>query len=193
MVKAEIERASGVPVDAQRLLCRGRVLCDETNMERARVEDGDTLLMVQSAPPAANGEDGRDDAREALRDDPHAPENVENRMRGMMGFPPPGAGTGVGSGMGTIGDLSRMIATMLAAAPFSTGGAGGAGGGRWGWGWNAKRWGGDVGVCDWNANDGDSWGWGDFATGGEGDGGWSKISQSGRRRGGGVGSDGADG
>jgi len=128
MVKAEIERASGVPVHAQRLLCRGRVLCDETNMERARVEDGDTLLMVQSAPPAANGEDGRDDAREALRDDPHAPENVENRMRGMMGFPPPGAGTGVGSGMGTIGDLSRMIATMLAAAPFSTGGAGGAGG-----------------------------------------------------------------
>lgn len=127
MVKAEIERASGVPIDAQRLLCRGRVLNDETSMERARVEDGDTLLLVQSAPAAANDTNTTNDA---MRDDPHAPENVENsRMRGMMGFPPPGTG---GTGMGTIGDLSHMIASMLAAVPFSTtggtGGNAGAGG-----------------------------------------------------------------
>ena len=137
MVKAEIERASGVPMDAQRLLCRGRVLNDETNMERARVEDGDTLLLVQSA-PAVNDTNTTNDA---LRDDPHAPDNVENnRMRGMMGFPPPGT---AGAGMGTIGDLSQMIASMLAAVPFSTT-TGGTGGGNGGVGGDGTQNGGAV-------------------------------------------------
>ena len=54
-VKELAERVSGVPASTQRLLCRGRVLSDDASMESARVEDGDTLLLVKGAPETSGG------------------------------------------------------------------------------------------------------------------------------------------
>ena len=73
-VKRIVEGVSGVPANAQRLLCRGRVLADEASMESARVEDGDTLLLVTRAPET--------EANPNLARDPHAPENAEARGNG---------------------------------------------------------------------------------------------------------------
>ena len=106
-VKRIVEGVSGVPANAQRLLCRGRVLADEASMESARVEDGDTLLLVTRAPET--------EANPNLARDPHAPENAEAR--------------GNGRGEGTIGDLSQMITSLLTANPAMLGAVGPAGGG----------------------------------------------------------------
>ena len=105
-VKRIVEGVSGVPANAQRLLCRGRVLADEASMESARVEDGDTLLLVTRAPET--------EANPNLARDPHAPENAEAR--------------GNGRGEGTIGDLSQMITSLLTANPAMLGAVGPAGG-----------------------------------------------------------------
>jgi len=109
-VKELVERVSGVPAATQRLLCRGRVLSDDASMESARVEDGDTLLLVKRAPERA-------EANPALANDPHAPENAE------------ASGGRAGAGGGTIGDLSQMITSLLTSNPAMLGAAMGAGGG----------------------------------------------------------------
>ena len=115
-MKELVERVSGVPASTQRLLCRGRVLSDDASMESARVEDGDTLLLVKRAPETSGGTD----PNPALANDPHAPENAE---RGG------GRGGTIGNG-GAIGDLSRMITSLLTSNPGMLGAAMGAGGGR---------------------------------------------------------------
>ena len=102
-MKELVERVSGVPAATQRLLCRGRVLSDDASMESARVEDGDTLLLVKRAPETSGG----GDPNPALANDPHAPENAE---RGG------GRGGTIGNG-GAIGDLSRMITSLLTSNP----------------------------------------------------------------------------
>ena len=109
-MKELVERVSGVPAATQRLLCRGRVLSDDASMESARVEDGDTLLLVKRAPE-------RTEANPALANDPHAPENAE------------ASGGRAGVGGGTIGDLSQMITSLLTSNPAMLGAAMGAGGG----------------------------------------------------------------
>ena len=114
-MKELVERVSGVPAATQRLLCRGRVLSDDASMESARVEDGDTLLLVKRAPETSGG----GDPNPALANDPHAPENAE---RGG------GRGGTIGNG-GAIGDLSRMITSLLTSNPGMLGAAMGAGGG----------------------------------------------------------------
>jgi len=97
-----VELESGVPASAQRLLCRGRVLADETSMESARVEDGDTLLLVQRAPDGANAEGNPNLAR-----DPHAPDNVESRGAASVGH---------------VGDLTGILTQLLANAGPMVGG-----------------------------------------------------------------------
>ena len=105
-MKELIEGVSGVPAATQRLLARGRVLADEASMESARIEDGDTLLLVTAAP------EGRANAE--LARDPHAPENAE--------------GTGNGGNAGLIGDLSQMITSLLTSNPAALGIMGGGSG-----------------------------------------------------------------
>ena len=106
-MKELIEGVSGVPAATQRLLARGRVLSDESSMESARIEDGDTLLLVTAAPESRANAD--------LARDPHAPENAE------------GTGNG-GNGNGNvrlIGELSQMITSLLTSNPAAMGVMGG--------------------------------------------------------------------
>lgn len=109
-LKALVETASGVPASAQRLLCRGRVLADEISMENARVEDGDTLLLVQRAPDAEAGAGAG--ANPNLARDPHAPDNVERRVAGRQGV----------ASIGDVGDLSGLITQLFANAAPMVGG-----------------------------------------------------------------------
>jgi hypothetical protein len=74
-----VETKSGVKPSEQRILCRGRLVSDETLLSNAPVENNDVLLMVRKAPQAAQTPPG-------LRNDPQAPHNRERRQA------PPGAG-----------------------------------------------------------------------------------------------------
>jgi hypothetical protein len=53
------------------------LVADETSLSSAPVENNDVLLMVRKAPESATAR-----TPEGLRNDPHAPHNRENGMRG---------------------------------------------------------------------------------------------------------------
>ena len=76
-LKKLVETKSGVKPAEQRILCRGRLVADETSLSSAPVENNDVLLMVRKAPESATAR-----TPEGLRNDPHAPHNRENGMRG---------------------------------------------------------------------------------------------------------------
>ena len=105
-MKEIVERASGVPATRQRLLARGRVLSDDSSMESARVEDGDTLLLVTSEPDESGGrEDGERSAEAGA-----ASEDGQGEQAGVMG------------------DLSSMITSLLTSNPAMLGAMAGSGG-----------------------------------------------------------------
>ena len=141
-LKKLVETKSGVKPSEQRILCRGRLVADDTSLSSAPVENNDVLLMVRKAPESAQAR-----TPEGLRNDPHAPHNRENGGR-RGGMPAGmtwvsreevmGAAAGAGAGMGgfqrlnipglppgveVVGGMSTMMlppnARMLGSMAFS--------------------------------------------------------------------------
>ena len=119
-LKATIEEASGVPASRQRLICRGRVLKDTQRLSELRVEDGDTLHMVQR-PPDVRGN--------PLNDDPA--HTAQQQQRGAGGG---GGGVNVVQ-MGSISvptsalgaqQISQIMSGLLVSGAAASGPGGGA-------------------------------------------------------------------
>ncbi|CAL6433177.1 predicted protein [Bathycoccus prasinos] len=137
-LKKLVETKSGVKPAEQRILCRGRLVADETSLSSAPVENNDVLLMVRKAPESATAR-----TPEGLRNDPHAPHNRENGMRGrgsglrsieeVMGRAVGGGGgeavfqrlniPGLPPGVEVVGGMTNMMmppnARMLGSMAFS--------------------------------------------------------------------------
>jgi hypothetical protein len=50
-LKSSLASTTGVAVESQRVIYRGRVLADDTTLATAGVGDGHTVHMVERAPP----------------------------------------------------------------------------------------------------------------------------------------------
>merc|ERR1712100_478708 len=72
-LKKLVETKSGVKSSEQRILCRGRLVADDTSLSSAPVENNDVLLMVRKAPELVTAT-----TPPGLRNDPHAPHNRGN-------------------------------------------------------------------------------------------------------------------
>jgi hypothetical protein len=114
------------------------LVADETSLSSAPVENNDVLLMVRKAPESATAR-----TPEGLRNDPHAPHNRENGMRGrgsglrsieeVMGRAVGGGGgeavfqrlniPGLPPGVEVVGGMTNMMmppnARMLGSMAFS--------------------------------------------------------------------------
>ena len=89
----------------RRILCRGRLVADDTSLSSAPVENNDVLLMVRKAPELATAT-----TPPGLRNDPHAPHNeMEERDHGAAGSREDVvAVTATNAGGGSVGSLQRL-------------------------------------------------------------------------------------
>ena len=107
-LKVAVEVASGVPARAQRILCRGRVLMDDTTLSSARVEDGDTLLLVRASEDVGGGDRGDDASSDAGRR-----ANAEGGGNGTSTLGSAASGN-------EFGDLSNAIAQLFGGSALAS-------------------------------------------------------------------------
>lgn len=136
-LKEQIATVTGVPLEQQRLICRGKVLKDDQLLSDYHVEDGHTLHLVvrQPVPPSTSsstaGPSGSEGASEQQGND-----NTTGAARNRIGQVSHNVVFGTfnlqDQGDGGFPDLNRILATVLNSigmgnpAPGNVGGANGS-------------------------------------------------------------------
>nr|XP_024379048.1 uncharacterized protein LOC112283865 isoform X9 [Physcomitrium patens] len=111
-LKEQLATVSGVPVENQRLICRGKVLKDDQLLSAYNVEDGHTLHLVARQPPPSSGVGQSSASNEGGQGETGLPSSgnrsghvSHSLLMGTINFPD--------NGEGQLPDLNRILNAVI--------------------------------------------------------------------------------